>query len=460
MNVDLSGKDTFTYARNLTDLIEAAARRFPNKTITHVDPESGAESSSTYLALYNEARNVAAELQKRGYRPGDVIIFVVDSTRLFVPMFWGCVLAGVVPAPLAAPVSTNLDTMEADKIRNVAADLSVPVLFDSRNAKLAETMRGILGTNASRLIFADEILLAAQLSPSEPDLPEVDGEEMAILQFSSGSSGHPKGVMLSHRNLLSNTRAQVRLFQVGASDTLVTWMPYFHDFGLFWGHIAAMGAGLKQVRIDHNHFARRPALWLDKVHEHRATFSNTTPTALDHLLGYLEMRRSKSKDNWDLSSLRGIVVGAEMIQPRSCRKFVEMLRSSGIHDNIFVNGYGLIETTMGTTGTHPNTPLKTVTLDRLALVQKGEVKRVSADAENTAEFATVGHAVEDYGLRVVDPNGAELEPDRIGTIEIAGDHVTSGYYKNPTATADSLKLGWLDTGDLGFLDEAGNRQQR
>lgn len=456
MNIASQVGDIFSYARTLPGLLDAAARQFPEKTIAHVDPETCLEEATPYATLRKDAHHVAAALQRRGYRPGDIIIFVIDSTRMFVPMFWGCIVAGVVPAPLAAPLAAGLDTMEADKIRNVAASLGCSVVFDSREAKLAGTMRAILGDNGDRLVFADEILADARLSPSDPDLPLIDGDTIAILQFSSGSSGEPKGVMLSHTNLLSNIGAQVRFMQVRPQDILVTWMPYFHDFGLFWGHIAALGAGMTQVRIDHNHFARRPALWLDKLHEHGATLTNTTPTALDHLLGYLELRRQKGAGPWNLSRLRCIMIGAEMVQPRSCRKLVERLSGNGLKQNIFVAGYGLTETTMGATATTPEAPLKTAILDREALVQRGEVKPVDAGSPNAAEFAAVGRTDEAYGLRIVDGEGWPVGLNRIGTVEIAGDHVTCGYYRNSAATAEVLKDGWFNSGDLGFFDEDGD----
>lgn len=456
MNIASQVGDIFSYARTLPSLLDAAARKFPEKTIAYVDPETGLEEATPYATLRKDAHHVAAALQRRGYRPGDILIFVIDSTRMFVPMFWGCIVAGVIPAPLAAPLAAGLDTMEADKIRNVAASLSCSVVFDSREAKLAGTMRAVLGDNGDRLVFADEILADARLSPSDPDLPPIDGDTMAILQFSSGSSGEPKGVMLSHTNLLSNIGAQVRFMQVRPQDVLVTWMPYFHDFGLFWGHIAALGAGMHQVRIDHNHFARRPALWLDKLHEHGATLTNTTPTALDHLLGYLELRRQKGAGPWDLSRLRAIMIGAEMVQPRACRKLVERLSANGLKQNIFVAGYGLTETTMGATATAPEAPLKTAILDREALVQRGEIKPVDAGSPNAAEFASVGRTDEAYGLRIVDSEGWPVGLNRIGTVEISGDHVTSGYYRNSAATAEVLKDGWFNSGDLGFFDEDGD----
>ena len=456
MNIASQFGDAFSFVATLPDLLDVAARRFPETVIVHVDPETGEEHATSHADLRKEAYHVAAALQRRGHRPGDVLIFVIESTRMFVPMFWGCMVAGIVPAPLAAPLAARLDTMEADKIRNVAQSLGRPVVFDSREAKLAGTMRAILDNDAERLIFADEILADARLNPGEPDLPTIDRDEMAILQFSSGSSGQPKGVMLSHTNLLSNIRAQVHVMKVRPGDTLVTWMPYFHDFGLFWGHIAALGSGVKQVRIDHNHFARRPALWLDKLHEHRATLTNTTPTALDHLLGYLELRYQKTRGPWDLSGLRAIMIGAEMVQPRACRKLIECLSGNGMRQNIFVAGYGLTETTMGATASALEAPLKTLILDRDALVQRGEVKPVDAGSPNAAEFASVGQTDQSYGLRIVDQNGVPLGPNRIGTVEISGDHITSGYYRNPEASAEVLRDGWFNSGDLGFFDDAGD----
>jgi polyketide synthase PksJ len=442
----------------LPDALEFAAKEFGQQTIIHVSAQDGSEDEQTYRSLASEARKFAQLLASKGWRPGRRLIFVVSASRLFVTSFWGCLLAGVVPVPLSPLINREPDSMEADKIRNVIGIAGAPVLFDSRLDSHAALLSQIVESAGGSMYYADELVREALLGHFDaPSLPEIASSDVAVLQFSSGSSGLPKGVRLTHRNIIANIEGQLDVTEVTRDDVLCTWLPYFHDFGLFWGHLSALYLGMKQVRLDPGHFARRPLVWLEKLDLHRATITNTTPTALNHLLGYIELKQRKGPvGSFELSCLRTMLVGAEMIDPGDCRRAIELLAPFGVKDTLIQGGYGLTETTVAATAGQPGTPLRARVLDRTKLVGSGRVVDVERDHPQAAEFVSVGHVVTNCEIRVVDENGKPAGTDRIGIVEIRGENVTPGYFENPDADRAAFRHGdWFDSGDVGFMDADG-----
>ena len=249
----------------------------------------------------------------------------------------------------------------------------------------------------------------------------------------------PKGARLTHRNLIANIRA-LRAIEGGTSeDRLVTWLPYFHDFGLFGCHLMPMLAGMDQIKMDPFQFAQRPFLWMEKIHEHRATITSATNTGIEHLSAYIGLRADRLPEV-DLSCLKVWTVGAEMISAESCRILQEQLAPMGLAPHLLMPGYGLTETTLVATCHPRNTPVKTFTLDRKLMVSE-QVVRYVPKGEDAAEFTSVGKPVQYCEVRIADKDGKPLPADRVGVVEIRGDNVISDYFDNPEATESSFNGG-------------------
>ena len=380
----------------LVDILEETAARYPEHGIFHVASGDTSEEFQSYPELLRNAKEMAQVLYRRGLRPRTPLILSVDASRTFLEIFWGCLFSGVLPAPLAHMRTPKADSMEAQKIFHVWEAIKAPIVADSSNERAFAVLTDMFKGTGATLIASEDLITEARIVDFQEDdryIPQHD--DSAVLQFSSGSTGMPKGARLKHRNLIANIRA-LRAIEGGTSeDRLVTWLPYFHDFGLFGCHLMPMLAGMDQIKMDPFQFAQRPFLWMEKIHEHRGTITSATNTGIEHLSAYIGLRADRLPEV-DLSCLKVWTVGAEMISAESCRILQEQLAPMGLAPHLLMPGYGLTETTLVATCHPRNTPVKTFTLDRRLMVSE-QVVRYVPKGEDAAEFTSVGKPVQYCG---------------------------------------------------------------
>ncbi|WP_230859620.1 non-ribosomal peptide synthetase/type I polyketide synthase [Actinoplanes aureus] len=393
----------------LTDVLVRAAAEAPDRGVVHVGGD-GTERFTSYAGLYADALRVAGGLRAAGLRKGDPMLLVAEDSAEFLPLFWGAVVAGVVPVPLP------------DEPARLAA------------------VRRVLG-QLPRLSLA-ELPEAAPLAAPEP----VGPDDLALLQFSSGSTGTPKGVELTHGNLAANVEQAARASAAGPDDVVVTWMPYFHDMGLIGTHLTPLHLRCAQVRISPLTFAKRPETWLRVAARHRATILSAANFALA-----MTVRRVPDAvlDGLDLSSVRLVMVGAEPISPAVWRAFAGKLSRARLDPGALQPVYGLAEATVAVSCPPMGELARPHRLSRAALA-RGVAVDAGPDAP-AVELMDVGHPVPDCEIRVTDDSGVPLEDGLVGHIQVRGPNVTRGYHRDPAATAAALVDGWLRTGDLGFL---------
>ncbi|MDG4764742.1 amino acid adenylation domain-containing protein [Solwaraspora sp. WMMD406] len=413
--------------KHLLDVLIGAADAAPDQTITHVRGD-GAERVVTHRQLRDEALRVAGGLRDAGIAAGTPMILLADAGDDFQPMFWGALAAGLVPVPLPA---------EPTRVAGVRDLLGgVPVIVDDACASVAQT------ADAPALHIA-----GLRTGPTRHRLPTPDPDGPAFLQFSSGSTGTPRGVELRHRNVLANLRQIGQAAALTADDVSVSWMPYFHDMGLIGTHLAPLAARLRQVRIGPLTFAKRPLLWFSAAHRHRATLLSAANFALA-----LAVRRvpADALAGLDLSAVRLMMVGAEPISPVVWRAFVERTRPAGLDPAALQPVYGLAEATLAVTVPPLGETAVPVRLDRAALAA-GTVRPAAEGDADAVEFMDVGPPVPGCQVRIVDDTGRAAGHGRVGRIEVRGPNVAAGYHGDPAATAEVFVDGWLRTGDLGFL---------
>jgi acyl-CoA synthetase (AMP-forming)/AMP-acid ligase II len=281
-------------------------------------------------------------------------------------------------------------------------------------------------------------LSALREGPRRPPgtLPRRDPQDLAFLQFSSGSTGDPKGVELTHEAVLANLRQIHAATAVTSDDVVATWMPYFHDMGLIGTHLVPMAARLKQIRLEPLTFAKRPGLWLEAAARHRATLLSAANFALA-----LTLRRMPDRA-WaalDLSHVRLMLVGAEPIAPRVWREFTARAEPAGLDPRAMVPVYGLAEATLAVTVPPLGEIAAPLCLDRNALSRGRAVP--APPGPDTVEFMDVGRPVPGCGIRITDEAGRPLGDRRVGHIEVSGPQVARAYHRGPEASAATFSAG-------------------
>ncbi|MFD9038572.1 amino acid adenylation domain-containing protein [Streptomyces bottropensis] len=435
-NEDVNGRAAST----LLDVLVGAARETPGQTVVHVRGDGG-EHTVTFAELHDDALRVAGGLRAAGVTPGTPLPLVADRGDAFQPMFWGALAAGAVPVPLAP---------EPRRIGPVWELLGrPPVVVDETTAAVVTAMGDASGEPGGGLPLPLTVLRLDALRRGRPPrhLPRPAPHDVAFLQFSSGSTGAPKGVELTHVGVLANLRQIRAAMAITPDDVLATWMPYFHDMGLIGTHLVPLAARLKQIRIEPLSFAKRPALWFEAVDRHRATLLSAANFAL--ALAVLRVPAT-ALSGLDLGCVRLLLVGAEPIAPRVWREFTARTAPAGLDPRAALPVYGLAEATLAVTVPPLGETATPLVLDRAAL-GRGRVVETE-HGPHAVELMDLGRPVPGCEVRITGGSGGPLGELRVGHVEVRGPQVGRGYHRAPGASAEAFGAdGWLRTGDLGFL---------
>lgn len=398
-----------------------------------------------YAELSAVARAFAARLLASGLQPGDRVGLIAETDADFVRAFFACQYAGVIPAPLPLPTPLAGRAGYIEQIRRMlgsadAAALIGPAAMDAWVAEIAQ---------GQGLRFAGSI--GALPEVSEAELPAITPDSPCYLQFSSGSTRFPTGVLVTHRALMANAVAITRDgLKVKPQDRAISWLPLYHDMGLVGFLLSPLSAQMSVDLMPTGAFVRRPLLWLDLITRNGATISYS-PT-----FGYeLCARRAENAnlDALDLSAWRVAGLGGDMIRTRPLKDFAERFGQAGFSSNAYVASYGMAEATLALTMAPLGQGLVAESLDVERLEREG-LAVASAQASRARDFARCGPALPGHELQVRDEDGAVLPERRVGQVFARGPSLMTGYFRQPEATSAILSGdGWLDTGDLGYLSE-------
>ncbi|HYS79491.1 MAG TPA: AMP-binding protein [Anaeromyxobacteraceae bacterium] len=397
------------------------------------------EAHLSWAEVLQRARRVAAALAERGVAPGDRVAIVLRTEPAFLDAFFGVLLAGAVAVPLYPPVRFGrLEEYLAGTARMV--HVSGARLLLSGGA-----VRRLLGEVVARARPALGCLAVEGLERGSAELGRpVSPSDLALVQFSSGSTVDPKPVALSHANVVAQTASILAVLRPTPEDALVSWLPLYHDMGLIGGLLGAASYPGPCALLAPEHFLARPALWLRALSRHRGTISPAPSFAYAYAA-----ERVKDEDlaGHDLSAWRVAFDGAEPVAPAVLRRFAERFAPFGFDARALTPVYGLSEAALAVTFTPPGRGWRTRPLDPAALASRGEV------VDGSREVVSVGVPVPGVEVAVRGEDGRELPERRLGRIFVRGASVMQGYLGQPDATARALPGGWLDTGDLGFVDE-------
>lgn len=432
---------------NLMELVRNSAG-VDNRGITFICSDVK-EYFVLYRELYEKSLSILFQLQEKGLKPKDELIFQVDNNDSFISYFWACILGGIIPVP----VSLCKMAEDKKKILRLYNTLNKPRILGSKDL-LYDLIEFI---NSEKINFnADDLVKHSILVDQTIDLNkkgiiyDAKGDDIALIQFSSGSTGEPKGVILTHGNILSNIQAMIKLMEVRDDDLLLSWMPLTHNFGLVGCHLLPMAVKVNQHLMPTELFLKQPDLWINKVSTNRATILQSPNFAYRHLLSC--MNKNKVYD-LDLSSVRIIVNGSEPISTDLCEQFLNTMSKFKLKQNVIFPAYGLAEATLEVASPPVGEEIVRVKLDRQYL-SIGDKVRIITDVTDTRNptFVDLGYPVEGCEIRICNEFNNVLEENVVGKIQVKGKITTKGYYNNKEATEKLYTSdGWLETGDLGVI---------
>ncbi|MCL6588800.1 MAG: amino acid adenylation domain-containing protein [Firmicutes bacterium] len=418
-----------------------------DKGITFVINDTD-ERFLSYHDLYHSSLWLLYQLQQRNLKPGEEVVFQIDDNEKFIIVFWACILGGFIPVP----ISVGQHDEQRLKLFRIWNILQKPRLITTRDvfqkisvfASQADIPVEVFEGNVIILDELPESFQNGLIHPAKED-------DIAFIQFSSGSTGEPKGAIITHKNVLLNLTAVLRRAKITPADSGLNWMPLTHDMGLIGTHIKGLLAGIRQYNMPTSLFIKHPTLWIEKASQRRVTLLYSPNFGYKHFLKFLT---PEIKRDWDLSNIRLIFNGAEPISLELCQEFLTTLKTYGLHKNSMYPVYGLAEGTIAVTFPEPGSEMAFIHLSRNSLGIGDSIRITGADDPSSITFVEVGTPLDYCQLRIGDEKGLDIGEDRIGYIQIRGGNVTSGYYRNPQATRQLTGAGgWLNTGDLGFLHQ-------
>jgi 1-acyl-sn-glycerol-3-phosphate acyltransferase len=433
-------------ARTLVEALDWHAARHPERLhLTVLEDDAPTPTVLTYRDLAEAAREAAQGLIARDAAPGDRIALMLPTGRDFFVAFFAILYAGGVPVPIYPPA--RLSRLEehmhrqAGILRNAGARILITVREGRRVAAL-------LKTQVESLTAIETVSRLSPRDTARSQLPLTRDTSTALIQYTSGSTGDPKGVVLSHANLLANIRALGHAMGASSDDTLVSWLPLYHDMGLIAAWLGCLYFAAPFYAMSPSSFLVRPESWLWAIHRCRATLSAAPNFAFERCVSKID---DSSLQGLDLSSLRLVANGAEPVSVPTLRRFIERFGRYGFRPGAMTPVYGLAENSVALSLPPPGRPPIIDRVDRESLAGQGIAAPAEADDPRPLEIVSCGRPIPGHEIRIVDDMGLELGDRREGRLEFRGPSATSGYFRNEAKTRELLHGGWLDSGDRAYV---------
>jgi len=423
------------------------------------------EHTLTFGELYTAAQKCAEELARRGVPAGGRVSLMLPTSRQFFICYAGILLAGAVPVPIYPPFRADRIEEYAGRQSAILNNAGVCLLLTFRRAEavaklLKPRVKSLLG-----VVDAGKLLEAAEKEP--PPAPGAlpaflsgsrlrKGSDIALLQYTSGSTGDPKGVTLTHANLLANMRAIAEAVQMGPSDVGVSWLPLYHDMGLIGAWLTLFLHGVPLVVMSPLAFLTRPERWLQAVSKHKGTIGAAPNFAFELCVRKIS---DKAMEGVDLSSWRAALNGAEPVNPETLERFINRFSRYGFRREALLPVYGLAEASLGVTIPPLYRGPKVDRVERETFTTQGRAVPAQAEDENAIAFVSSGMALPKHEVIIADKDGIEVPERTEGFLWFRGPSATSGYYKNAEATEKLFAGGparpgseypWVESGDRAY----------
>ena len=423
--------------------------------VTFIDG-GDAETFISYGQLYNNALMLLKHFQDQGLQQTQHLILFINNNKSFVEAFWACLMGGIIPVPVAIGIS---DEHKA-KLFRILKKLDHGRIYTDE--KSFHRLQQFLQSSATKEHFDVSAEQLANITFIVESIPTLSGsgtraaikpEDTAFIQFSSGSTSEPKGVVLTHGNLMANIEGIGASDKMNDQDRSLSWMPLTHDMGIIGFHLNMMAHNVNQYLMSTDLFSRRPLLWLAKASEHQATLLSSPNFGYKH---YLKSYTPEKAGDLDLSCVRLIYNGAEPISVDLCEQFLQTMAPHGLKPTTMHTVYGLAEASLAVSFPDPANELSFVSIDRHAIKTGDPVTFLPRDHKDAVRFVVEGKPIKNTEVKITGLSGETVAEDIIGDVQIRGANVTRGYYKNDAANSQAFTgEGWLKTGDTGFLHNGG-----
>ena len=433
-----------TDARTLPEVLAWHAQHHGAQMHVHFADGDPDGREWTYGGLWEASGQLAAGLQERGLRSGDTVALMYPTHPDLLVSFFGVMRAGGVPVPLYPPSRPNELAEFWRRQSGILRNCGARMMLISDSMAEHRHLLGAMTGSVEQLATASELMRLAR----QPEPVALDNRDLALLQYTSGSTADPKGVMLTHGNLLSNIRAMGQAVHIAATDVFVSWLPLYHDMGLIGAWLGCLYFGIPLILMPPQAFLIRPERWLWAIHRYGATLSAAPNFAYELCLHRIA---DPDIEGLDLSRLRLAFCGAEPVSRDTMARFADRFERLGFHREALFPVYGLAENTLAVTFPPTGRGLKVLDIERDRFLHTGEALPCHDKTTPSLSFVSCGVPLPAHEVRVVDESESEMPDGRQGRLEFRGPSATSGYYRKPELTQALIRGGWLDTGDLGFI---------
>ena len=407
-------------------------------TFTHEDRD---DEFCSYDELKEKCAKLAAYLKKNGVKRGDEVLVHSADLKYFITSMWACFYGGYI----AVPIDNGSNDTKAQTIKYILDSMKNPyVICDSISKEYYSR------EYADRAFDITGIDLESENIVCEPPV-SMKPDEIFYIQYSSGSTGTPKGTALNFGNIVTDAQSVVRRCRMNKDDVIVVWQPLTHCYGILAFHFTSVVLGCDQVLIPTADYMMDPLVWTRKVDKYHGTMSGMIPFAVKKFINYYN--QINGNFNWDLSSLRNVLVGGEQVDLKLCEEFLEILTKYDANKEVIIPAYGLTEAT-AIVSLHDNIEMMQENYVRRGAIGIGNKVDPNSNKNDSTGFISLGPPLDCMKAKVVDEEDNDLGENTIGRLVISGDNISPGsYFKGNVTPLKDLKNGWLDTGDLAFLSD-------
>lgn len=432
-------------ARTLLEVLQWHVERHPDRPhLTVLRDDRHVLGTLTFAELDAAARRLASGLVQAGVNVGERVAMMLPTGLDFFVAFFGTLHAGAVPVPIYPPFRAAQLEEHLRRHVGILRNAEAVLLIAPPETR---AVAGLLGAQVETLRRVDSVR-SLQSGPAAGLPAPADGAALALLQYTSGSTGDPKGVTLSHANLLANIRAMGQAMEAGSRDVFVSWLPLYHDMGLIGAWLGSLYHAAAFYVMSPVSFLARPESWLWAMHRCRATLS-VAPNFAFNLC--LKIEGDASFEGLDLSSVRMLASGAEAVSPDTVRRFTARFARYGFRAEAFAPVYGLAENAVGLAFSPPGRLPRIDAVCRSDLLERGVARAAAAADAKALEFVGCGRVLPGHEIRIVDDTGHEVGERREGRLEFRGPSATAAYFRNPDRTRALFHGDWLDSGDLAYM---------